>query len=116
MTPQEIIDGCVEQIDQSVEEVRRPDPDPPDGLGFGLASATPATSAIPVTPRYEHYAIKTREYRDEGCAAFKMIRAMDSIPGAKSLYWRYPPEVLQHIDFGMKYPVWVGRTRFSIEP
>lgn len=115
MTPQEIIDGCVEQINQSVEEVYKPPVEVSPGFGLARVPDKVDTLRESEIPPYKHYVIRTKEYRDEGCSAFKLIRAMENMPGAKKLFWRCLPETVWNHDFGMRYPVCIGRMRFSIQ-
>ena len=49
----------------------------------------------------EHWCWRTKPYRDEGCAVYKLIRFIESALSADitELYWRYKPGVEQLNDF-----------------
>ncbi len=115
MTPQEVIDGCVEQANQNVEELYKAQIADVQGFGIVQPFSPGVVWRESKTPLYKHCIVITKKYRDAGSAAFHLIRAIECINGAKKLFWRYPPEIVWNHDFGIRYPVCVGRVRFSIQ-
>ena len=120
MTSQEIIDQYVRDVNKRARRVVGPVEITNVGLGEIPDCATfvnwedsPKNDIIAV-----HREGATAKYRDEGCAAYKLIRGLekwfDKLPkNMDVLYWRVKPQVDCMRDFDKWYPLYRGYVRFA---
>jgi len=80
-----------------------------------LRTSEPCSRTISICPKfYRHFSVRTREYRDESCAVFALVRYLrDFFRENDPAYvlWRSGPG-LRFTD--RPYPLWVGHVRFSV--
>ena len=65
---------------------------------------------------YQHKMIVTKEYHDENCASYKLIRLIEKTMKNQHnfLFWRLKPKVDKIIDFETNRIFFRGMTRFTM--
>lgn len=63
---------------------------------------------------FRHNLYHTRDYRDSGCATFKLIKILQKASDIyNKVFWRVEPKVEMNMDFDSEYPIYRGLVRFS---
>jgi len=117
MKIEDILKDWTKQISKRAEKVFYPVSCYQDNsLGFPNKKQIPFEDTI--IRKYEHQLFRTRGYRDAGCAAYQIMRFIESFLPKKidELFWRKEPLVEKYNDFLAYYPKFYGFVRFSFWP
>ena len=63
---------------------------------------------------YTHRTYRTRLYCDPGCAAYKLMRFLESFIGNNNVIWRVKPKVVGVQDFEDEYRRFAGVARLTV--
>jgi hypothetical protein len=121
MEIQQVLDQHFDKINSSIKSVHLPKKYADSVTAFGLVQKKVDlnyTLDSSFCKLFKHRLFLTRQYRDKGCAAYKLIRFLENVlsDDVEEIFWRVKPNIGEINDFDSQYRRFQGRVRFSTFP